>query len=376
MKILIACDKFKGSLKAVEVCKAIARGIQKYDSKISCNLHPIADGGDGSLAIIANYLETSKITVDTIDPLGKKIKASYLISGANAYFELAAASGIVLLSDSERNPMRTHTTGTGLLMKDALSRNIRNFYLLAGGSATNDAATGIAHAIGFQFFNKDKKELEPTGANLQHIHSIGRPKNIEAFNLTVFSDVSNPLYGPQGAAHVYAAQKGASDADIIQLNEGLINFSNVLKKQFRIDISQLAGGGCAGGIGAGLVGLFNAKLENGFTALSKLTHLEEKIRRADLVISGEGKLDHQTFNGKVVAGVSQLCHSHNKPLIVFAGNNQLTNNELNQLNIRKAYSILSKSKSTPDAMKNGEQYLELLSYNMMTDIGLTLEKLI
>ena len=365
MQILIACDKFKGSLSAMEVCEAIARGIKKCKLEVHCNLHPIADGGDGSLAIISNYLNCQKITVDTTDPLGRKIKASYLISEKDAYIELAAASGIVLLSDSERNPLLTNTAGTGILIKDALSRGIRNFYLLAGGSATNDAAIGIAHALGFQFYDKDKKELQPIGDSLQYIHSISRPTNIIEFDLTVFSDVNNPLYGPQGAAYIYAQQKGASELDIVQLNQGLINFSNVLKKQFGIDVSQIAGGGCAGGIGAGLVGLLDAKLENGFTSLSTLTYLEAKIKQADLVISGEGKLDSQTFHGKVVAGISALCKTHDKPLITFAGSNQLRPNELAQLKISMAYSIISKANDLPDAMKNGERYLEMLAYEMM-----------
>lgn len=370
MQILIACDKFKGSLSSVQVCQAIARGIQKHKPDTLCSLHPIADGGDGSLDIISNYLDCEKITLDSVDPLGRTLKAHYLTSGQSAYFELATASGITLLSETERNPLITSTIGTGILIKDALARNIRNFYLLAGGSATNDAAIGIAHALGFLFYDKDKKELQPIGANLQHIHTISRPDNLEKFNLTVLSDVNNPLYGPQGAAHIYAAQKGATKADITLLNEGLINFSNVLKKQFEIDVSQIAGGGCAGGIGAGLVALLNAKLENGFTTLSKLTHLEEKIKQADLVISGEGKLDRQTFNGKVIAGISALCMANNKPFIAFAGSNQLTQSELHQLNLHKVYSILPQTNDLSDAMKNGYQYLEQLAYEMVEELDL------
>ncbi len=365
MQILIACDKFKGSLNAMEVCQAIASGIQKYKAAINCKLHPIADGGDGSLSIISNYLDCKKITVNTTDPVGKKITASYLIAGANAYVELAAASGMVLLSDSERNPLYTSTIGTGVLIKDALSRGIRKVYLLAGGSATNDAAIGIAHALGFRFYDKDKNDLHPIGKNLLQMHTIIRPDQLEKFTLTVFSDVTNPLYGMNGAAHVYARQKGASDTDVVQLNTGLVNFSNVLKKQWGTDISQLAGGGCAGGIGAGLVGLLGAKLENGFSALSKLTHLEAKIKTADLVISGEGKLDAQTFNGKVVAGISTLCKKYNKALVVFTGSNQLKKNGLDQLAISEAYSVLSKAYDFSDAMENGSHYLELLAYEMM-----------
>jgi glycerate 2-kinase len=358
--ILIAPDKFKGSLSAAEVAQAIARGIQQSYPLAHCILHPMADGGDGSLSILTDFLNGEIITVDSLDPLGRPIKASYLLVDKKAFIELAAASGIVLLEETERNPLLTSTRGTGLLMKDALTRGAEQLFLFAGGSATNEAGIGIAHGLGFRFLDQDHKELEPIGENLIRIAAIKAPKEFPSFSLIVLSDVTNPLYGPNGAAQVYARQKGADADAIAWLENGLIHFANLVKGQFAISIETLEGGGCAGGVGAGCVALLGASIQNGFEALSQMTGLELRIQAADLVITGEGRMDTQSLQGKVVGSIAALCRMHQKRCMAVVGVNDLSEAKLEILGLDEVYAIMNVARDEQDAMANGAGYLEVL----------------
>ena len=360
MKILIAPDKFKGSLSAKAVCQAIEKGLKKGDNHIEVISHPMADGGDGSLEVLADYLDLKSQTVQALNPLSREISTQYFTSSNAAFIEVASASGLVLLEEKERNPLKTSTFGTGKMIADALSKGYQQIYLFLGGSATNDGGMGIAAALGCQFLDEEKRVLQSIGENLLQIKSIKISSNFdfENINMTLLCDVTNPLFGKNGAAHVYALQKGASIKQIEYLDKGLRNFSRVVLQQFGMDVSSLSGGGAAGGIGAGLMALFGAKMERGFEVMAKLTDLEKQIQQADWVISGEGKLDTQSLQGKVIDGVAKLCKKHQKPLALFVGKNDLPKQKAEVLGAKYIFSISEKAENLQDAMLNGARYLE------------------
>ncbi|MEL6942247.1 MAG: glycerate kinase [Bacteroidota bacterium] len=319
MTVLIAPDKFKGSLSALEVGKAIENGIKKHDTSINCIIHPLADGGDGSVDILSNFLDVRRINVQVNDPLRRKIQTYYYLSEKTAFIELAAASGLVLLGKKERNPLKTSTYGSGQMILDAIQKGATKIFLFLGGSATNDAGIGIAQALGFRFLNQYDKELAPIGENLIHIQKIDTSQlkfPIEELEFNCLCDVQNPFCGEHGASFVYAAQKGADEKAILQLDEGLAHFAKIIQQQFAIEIQNVAGSGAAGGIAGGLLGLLNAKIKSGIDTILELSQFEEKLKTADILISGEGKLDHQTLEGKVVSGVATLARRYQKPLFL------------------------------------------------------------
>ena len=363
MRVLIAPDKFKGSLSALEVCQAIGDGLLQADPSITSIYHPMADGGDGSLAAIANHLELNAHDVHTTDPLGRAITGRYYTSSDTAFIEVASASGLVLLSEEERNPLKATTFGTGKMILDAINKGIHHIYLFLGGSATNDAGMGIASALGCQFLDEDKKELKPNGENLQKVMSLipGHLSGRKEIKMTLLCDVTNKLYGPTGAAHVYARQKGASDVEIEHLDRGLRHFNTILQSQFELDVDKIPGSGAAGGIAASLITLFDAKIEKGFDAISALTGLEAQIQASDIVISGEGKLDIQSLQGKVVNGIAELCKKHKKPLMLFVGKNSLPQQEIKNLGAMFVYSITEESRDIEDAISNAAPYLNKMA---------------
>ncbi len=350
MHILIASDKFKGSLTAQEVCSLIASEIHATKPGASCTQLPLADGGDGSLAIIEGYMETERITIPTVDPIGRQIEASYLIAEQTAYVELAEASGLVRLAEAERNPLHTDTVGTGILIQDALARGITDVVLFAGGSSTNEAGLGIATALGYQLWDQNGRQVDPKGNFLPHIHRIAPPKDPLRLSLTVLCDVTNPMFGPNGAAHIYAAQKGASPAEIEYLDAGLAHLATVIRRDMQRDVRQIPGGGAAGAIGAGLAGTLGATIKPGFQTLSELVQLEVKLKAADMVISGEGKIDASTLQGKVVGGVAALCQKHHKPLYVFAGVNQLTDSDPTAHQVKRVFALMDIAQDQAEAM--------------------------
>lgn len=364
MNILIACDKFKGSLSARKVCAAIAHGLQQRDPQVTMRLLPMADGGDGSLDILADYQETIRMTVSTIDPLGRPLEAYYLLAGTTAYVELAEASGLVRLAENERNPLYTDTRGTGILIEDAIKQGAEEVVLLAGGSSTNDLALGIAQALGYRFLAENGEILKPIGRNLGVIHQIERPQSFALPRMTVLSDVTNPLYGPNGAAYVYGPQKGASPKEVALLDQGLRHMAALIQTQLGVHVHTLEGGGCAGGIGAGMVGLLGAQLKPGFQTLSEWVDLRASVQWADWVISGEGKLDTSSLQGKVVGGVAELCKGYGKRMMVCAGINQLDPTVLVNTPIEAVFDIASIAKDLEDAMARPAYYLAQIGANL------------
>ena len=357
MKILIACDKFKGSLDAQGVCDAIATGIIGVHADYIITKIPMADGGDGTMEILKNQLDFRPHEIDSIDALGRPIRATYFTSEETAYVELAEASGIARLGVHELDPLAANAIGTGLMIKDAITNGYQNIVLSIGGSASTECGMSIAHTLGCQFLDDNGQAIIPSGGNLLEIKTIQPPSNGLNLRLSVLCDVKNPLYGPKGAAYVYAPQKGASETEVKLLDRGLRHVASVIHQHSGRDISSLVGGGAAGGIAAGLYGLINAQVMSGFDYLSNALHLEDHIAEADLIITGEGKLDQQSLSGKVVGSIAELCQKHKKALIAVVGSNQFSDTELSTAGISKVHAIMGITDSQEDATKHVQGYL-------------------
>ncbi|MBP2833398.1 glycerate kinase [Aquimarina sp. U1-2] len=368
MKVLIAPDKFKGSLSANEVCEAIASGIKKFDSTIQCVMHPLADGGDGSLEVISEHLQLETITITTKDPLFRPIQASYKRSDHTAYIEMAASSGLALLKPEEQNCKHTTTYGTGQLINDAMQKGARTIYLFIGGSATCDAGIGMAASLGYKFLDKKNKPLLPTGDNLIHIQQILAPDHLEQIEDVTFvtlCDVDNPLFGKQGAAQVFAAQKGANSEDILTLDQGLFHFSSIVAQSFDKDVTNIPGAGAAGGLGAGSIIFLNATLQSGIDALFEITKFPEALANTDLIFTGEGKIDHQTLNGKVVYGVSKLAKAQKIPVYGISGVSELSASEIASLGISHLKTVLSEGITKEEAFTDTKRLVEKLAKDMI-----------
>lgn len=368
MKILLAPDKFKGSLTAQAVCKALSEGIKKARPSASIVSKPLADGGDGSLAVLDYYFDLKTITKTVQDPLGRPIAASYKMQETTAYIEMAAASGLVLLQPEERNCMYTTSFGTGELIADALANGAKEVFLFIGGSATNDGGIGIAQALGYQFFDASGNALAPIGKNLLHIDTIDGSQcylNLKKVSIKVVCDVNNPFSGEHGAAHVYAAQKGASAAEIEVLDKGLENLARQLIAHNYQDISEIPGSGAAGGVGGGAIAFLGAKLVSGIQSFLKITNLETALQQADLIITGEGKLDRQTEQGKVISGVCDLAKKYKKPVIAVCGDADLPISD--SLRIDKLYTVRSRSASLEEALQNASDKLRQIGVEIMSE---------
>ncbi len=343
MNILIASDKFKGSITAHEVCRAVGEALLEINPSYEISKVPLADGGEGTFEILVEQSEGSIKKVSVLDPLQRPIQAEYGISKdeTTAFIEMAKASGLQLLKETERNPLNTSTHGTGQLILDALDQGATNIILGIGGSATNDAGIGMAHVLGFRFLNRENKILNPVGQSLSEINAIDTTQvdvRLREVNFTVLCDVDNPLYGPQGASFVYGPQKGASTESVKKLDQGLKHFADLIKHRYHQELN-FPGSGAAGGMGAGAKLFLNAKFQNGIDYISNLTGLEEKIRACDVVITGEGKVDEQTFSGKVVAHVVSLANQHKKLVFILCGQCTLSADELKKFGAGKIITL-------------------------------------
>lgn len=339
MHILIAPDKFKGTLTAKEVTTFLKEGILKYSPKHEITELPLADGGEGSMEAIKAALGGEYVQMFVKNPLFKTDTASYLRVGETAYIEMAAASGLQLIKTSQRNPEFTTSYGTGQLLKHAWKNGCSEIYLFVGGSATNDGGIGIATAFGYSFKDSEGNDLPAIGQSLKEIETIISPETKPDFKLHVACDVNNPLYGSAGAAHVFAAQKGADQAMIERLDSGLMNLADKIKLDLDLDVSTLPGGGAAGGIGAGAVAFLGADIRLGAATILEIAGFDTALSAADLVITGEGKLDEQTLNNKLAYEVSQRAKKEGKLVYAVAGKNELTEEEWSKAGFDKVFNL-------------------------------------
>lgn len=326
MKIVIAPDSFKGSLSAVEAAEAMACGVLRAKPEAKIVKIPLADGGEGTTAVLVSALKGELCECLAQNPIGREISACYGVVAVDgvqtAIIEVAAASGLTLVDDKERNALRASSYGTGQLIRDALDRGFRNFIIGLGGSATTDAGKGMLEALGVRFYDESGKLLCDGGGSLSLLSQIDiseMDERLQECNFRVMCDVENVLYGETGAAYIFAPQKGATSEDVLILNCGLQRFAECVKRDLKCDISRVLGGGAAGGLGAALVAFFNAKLVSGAELLLKVTDFDKNLNDADLVLTGEGKIDSQTMMGKLLSHVLRSASSRNVPVVAFAG---------------------------------------------------------
>ena len=324
MKIIIAPDSFKGSLSAKAVADAIEIGIRRVVHDVEIIKVPMADGGEGTVQSLVDATGGRMVSLRVLDPLCREINSFYGILGDDktAVIEMAAASGLPLLKEEERNPMITTTYGTGQLIKHALDMGCRNIILGIGGSATNDGGAGMATALGVKFLNEQGEEIGFGGGalgKLQSIDTSGIDKRIGLCKISVACDVSNPLTGLEGASYVFGPQKGADKTMVETLDENLKRYGQLLEQNLGISVLDIPGTGAAGGLGAGVLAFLNADLRKGVDIIIEATGLEGKLDGADLVITGEGMIDHQTIYGKTPYGVAKLAGKYKIPVVAIAG---------------------------------------------------------
>lgn len=357
MKILLAPDKFRGSLTAAEVCEAMSEGIRKALPNAEILAIPMADGGEGTAEILTHNAGGQMHSVSVSDPLGRKIMAEFGLAadGKTAYLEMAAASGLRLLQSHERNPLQTSTFGTGELIQEALNKGAQQLILGIGGSATTDGGVGMAAALGWRFEDKSGRNLVPNGGSLGQIQKIIPPANFTQINIQVACDVTAPLYGPTGAACVYASQKGANAEMVVQLDEGLKHLANLIQRDFGVDLAQVAGTGAAGGLGFGLLFFLNATLKEGVKIVMEQTYFEEKLLGVDLVFTGEGKMDDQTLQGKLIAGIAKAAQHNGIPVVALCGTLLITPEEVQRIGLSFATSILNRPMTLDEAIAYAHQ---------------------
>ncbi len=355
MKIVIAPDSFKGSLTAFEVCRAAAEGIRRIDGEFEIVEVPMADGGEGTVQSLVDAtggeLQTERVT----GPLAEPVDATYglLGDGETAVIEMAAASGLPLVPEDRRNPLVTTTCGTGELIRAALDRGRRRLVVGIGGSATTDAGAGMAQALGVRLLDADGEEIGFGGAELGRLGTIvmsGADARLRDTEIRVACDVDNPLYGERGAAHVYGPQKGASPEDVELLDRNLQVFADVVQRDLGLDVRDIAGAGAAGGLGAGLVAFCGATLQPGVEIVIDAAKLPERMRGADLVITGEGAIDSQTAFGKTPAGVTSAAEREGVPVIAIGGGVALDAVSLHERGFDALACILNAPMSLAQAM--------------------------
>lgn len=355
MKIVLAIDSFKGSLSSKEAEMAVSKVIRSRFPSCEIVSIPIADGGEGTLSVLLEVCQGTYRSVEAHNPCMERITAQYGISqdGQTAFIEMANVSGLPLIKESQKNPMKTTTFGTGELIKDALNQGCTRFIIGIGGSATNDAGAGMLQALGFHFLDKDGKKLGQGGEILSHIVSIDDTQKeplLAKAHFTVACDVHNPFYGPNGAAYIYAKQKGADDAMIATLDKGMKSFARVIHSATGKDISHIPGSGAAGGLGGGMVAFLNAELTSGADLLLEICRFKEEITDADLIITGEGKIDRQSLMGKIPGKILQIGRERNIPVIALAGMVE-DKNTLLEAGFKRVYPIKPADMPLKEAIK-------------------------
>lgn len=356
MHILIAPDKFKGSLDATRVCQAVEEALRESGRRLDIISIGMADGGEGTSQMLTKFSKGEIIKLQVFDPFFRPIEGFYGLSGdgQTAFIEMAVASGLQLLAPGERNALLGTTYGTGELIADALKRGVNSIILGVGGSGTNDGGIGMGVALGARFLDESGNVLKPIGQNLESIRSIDLANlhpRVKHVSVTAICDVSNPFFGINGAAHIFGPQKGATPSDVEDLDRGLRNFAKIVADQIGIDLN-FPGAGAGGGLGGGAKIFFNIDFRSGIEFIISFIGLEELVKNCDLVITGEGKMDEQTLSGKVVKGVSDLSRTYKKPLVVIVGKNELPQAKTDLLGINKVVSLVDAKTSETDSFEN------------------------
>ena len=355
MKVVIAMDSFKGSVSSLEAGRAIEKGINTVNSEVHTEVIPVADGGEGTLQALTYGEDVQWESVTVHGPLMEKLQVKYagIPASRTAIMELSQACGITVLKDAQLDPYHTTTYGLGEMMRDALKKGYRHCIIGIGGSCTNDAGVGMLQALGYRFLDTDEMEIPQGGIYLKNIKSLdisGVCQELRECTVTVICDVDNPLCGIHGASYIYGPQKGADEQMVRELDNSLEHFARVTKQYFSQSDDTYPGSGAAGGTGFALHTYCNAVMERGIEVVSRQIHLEEKLKDADLVITGEGKLDAQTCMGKTPAGIAMLAKKYHIPVVALCGCATEEAVECNRYGIDAYFPILQSVMSLQDAM--------------------------
>ena len=369
MKIIIAPDSYKESLTAMEVATAIEAGFRQVMPTAEYIKLPMADGGEGTVQSLVDASNGTIIEHQVTGPLGEQVPAFFGIMGDDktAVIEMAAASGLHLVSPNLRNPMLTTSYGTGELILAALDHGVDHIIVGIGGSATNDGGIGMAQALGVQLLDNKGQALGFGGQALAQLASIDITTvdpRLAHIKLEVACDVDNPLCGKKGASHIFGPQKGATPAMVAELDQHLAHYAAIIKRDLAIDVKDMAGAGAAGGMGAALLGLFNAQLRSGIEIVIDAVHLGDIIKDADLVITGEGRIDSQTIHGKTPIGVARTAKKYHKPVIGIAGCLSQDYGVVYDHGIDAVFSVVPAAMSLEHAFNNAAVNVELTARNI------------
>ncbi|WP_042345171.1 glycerate kinase family protein [Bacillus massiliigorillae] len=356
MKIVVATDSFKGSLSSLQVGQEIKQGIINSAPHANVEIVGIADGGEGTVEVLLHANGGERVNVSVHDPLMNIIEASYAVISVRGedcvIIESAQSTGLNLVPLQSRNPLNTNSFGLGELIKDALAKGYRKFYLTLGGSATNDAGIGMLQALGWKFFDEKGEVIGISRNPLVRVEDFNDSQvmsELKECTFTVMSDVTNPFYGEQGAVQIFSRQKGATREQMILLEAAMFKFAKLIEKKYKRNVQDVKGAGAAGGLGGALASMLDANIQSGIDLIINMVGLEGKIKEADLIITGEGSLDGQSVMGKVPVGVAKLAKKHHKVVIGIAGRIDTELHELNQY-LDAVFSIQTECRNLADAM--------------------------
>ncbi|MEC1067919.1 glycerate kinase [Priestia megaterium] len=378
MKIVIAPDSFKESLTALRVCEAVEKGIKAHFPNAKISKVPMADGGEGTVQSLVDATGGEIIQTRVTGPLGKAVEAFYGIlgDGKTAVIEMAAASGLHHVPVDKRNPLITTTRGTGELILKALDQKVKNIIIGIGGSATNDGGAGMAKALGAKLLDANGAEMKEGGGSLDQLASIDLTKldsRLAEVKVEVACDVDNPLTGETGASAVFGPQKGATPDMVKRLDHNLAHYAAVIEKEMNIHIQSVSGAGAAGGLGGGLLAFLSAELKPGVDIVIEATQLERYIKGADLVITGEGRIDGQTIYGKTPVGVAKTAKKHSVPVIAIAGSIGVGSEAVYDHGISALFSVVPGAVDLSEALEKADENIERTAKNVASVISLAIK---
>jgi glycerate kinase len=365
MRYLIAPDKFKGTLSAVEVAQIVGETIQAFDPAATIELLPIADGGEGTAKLLATHAGAERRSLQTVDALGRPIVAEYFIHSNEVIFEMSETSGLWRISDTAKQPLSSSTYGTGIMLRHLIDSGIEKILIGLGGSATVDVGIGMAAALGYQFLDENNEKLDAIPANFSRICAVNKPPTLNTPEVVGLFDVETRLTGIHGATYTFGPQKGLTVSQVIQLDSTIASLVICLEKAFGTNFSESVGSGAAGGFGYGIKTFLGGSLCSGFEMVSERLRLTEKIGRADVVVTGEGKLDAQTLQGKGPIGVAQIARRLRKPVWALAGN--IADRHLIAPHFDKINGLVNRDVGIEQALKQGKELLRQRTLELLKE---------
>lgn len=375
MKIVIAPDSWKESLSALEVATQIEAGFREIFPDADYVKLPVADGGEGTVEAMVAATDGRIVELDVTGPLGQPVNSFYGLSGdgQSAFIEMAAASGLEQVPAGQRNPLATTSWGTGELIRHALDEGVNHIIIGIGGSATNDGGIGMVQALGARLLDKKGEALGHGGGELTRLASIDvseLDKRLKACRIEVACDVTNPLIGDNGASAVFGPQKGATPEMVKQLDEALAHYAKIIARDLDIDVLSLDGGGAAGGMGAALYAFCTSELRQGIEIVTEALGLDALVRDADLVITGEGRIDSQSIHGKVPVGVARVAKRYGKPVIGIAGSLTADAGVVHEHGLDAVFSVLSSICTLEEALENAGDNLRVAARNIAATLAM------